>query len=278
MKTNCKYFPLFLALILGAVSCFIRCVLMFLYTDTDGEYTGSKLLLYFLSILLIAALVFSVVVSRKSTKGFVARLGDSVDFFSVFVYACGGFFQAFSLLFMAYAFIKGTSFFDGDTRLSSLLLIFASLFTAVLCFIKASGKEPSLKKSPFYSLMYLFPVFWALVRLFVLFVNYSAMAIYTAEKLQVLSLVVLTVYFLYEARLYHSQKPLSLGTYSCVSILTVVLVPLSALPSFLRSLFMNESASLGQPILCLVELAMCAFAAASFANTLKNRRSTDENR
>lgn len=278
MKNGRKYFPLFLALIPGAVACAVRCTLMFLYTDDYGEYSGSKLLLYLLVAILIATLAFCIVAARKNTKGALARINSDLDFSSVFVYACCGFFQAFSLIFMAYALINGTEFFEGETKLSNLILIFASLFTAALCFIKASGKETRQRLSPFYSLMYLFPVAWSLVRLFVLFVNYSDMAIYTTEKLQILSLVMLTVYFLYEARLYYMQKPVSLSSYATVSVATIVLVPLSALPSFLKSLFISQNANIGQPILCLVELSMCAFAAASFSNALKNKEAVNENR
>lgn len=277
MKTSRKYFPLFLALMLGAVACAVRSALMFLYTDDYGEYSGSRVLLYLLSAALIAALICLFVVTRMNTNGYSARANSGAGFIPVFVYACAGFFQSFSLVFMAYAFIQSRAFFEGDTRISAFLLICASLFTAVLCFIKASGKEAKLKRSPFYSLMYIFPVAWSLVRLFVLFINYSAMAIYTTEKLQILSLVMLTVYFLYEARLYYLQKPLSLSAYATVSAATLVLVPLSALPSFLKSLFISQSANIGEPILCLVELAMCAFAAVSFASALKDRRNTDEN-
>ncbi len=277
MKTSRKYSPLFFALMLGAVACAVRCALMFLYTDDYGEYSGSRVLLYLLSAALIAALIYLFVVTRKNTKGYAARANSDAGFAPVFIYACAGFFQSFSLVFMAYALIQGTPFFEGDTNFSVFLLICASLFTAAFCFIKASGKEAKLKRSPFYSLMYIFPVAWALVRLFVLFVNYSAMAIYTTEKLQILSLVMLTVYFLYEARLYYMQKPLSLSAYAAVSAFTVVLVPLSALPSFLKSLFISQSANIGEPILCLVELAMCAFAAVGFANALKDRRNMNEN-
>lgn len=272
MKTSRKYFPLALALLLSAIACVLRCILMFLYTDDYGEYSGSKLLLYALSLLLIAALIFAVLLIRKNTKGYTVAVSGSADFASVFAYASAGFFQVFSLLFMAYALISGATFFEGETRLSNLLLIFASALTAVLCFIKATGKEQALKRSPFYALMYLFPVGWSLIRLFVLFVNYSATAIYTTEKLKMLSLIMLTVYFLYEARLYYFQKPVSLTAHAAVSALTLVLVPLSALPSFLKSLFISEGVNVGEPILCLVELAMCAFAAAAFASILKNRR------
>ena len=277
MKASRKFHPLSLALIIAAIACALRCVLTFLYTDDYGEYSGSKILLYLLVAVLIAALAYLVYATRKNTKGFAARLGGSADFVSVFAYACAGFFQVFSLLFMAYALFSGTTFFEGETKLANLLLICASALTAVLCFIKASGKEQIFKRSPFYSLMYIFPIAWPLIRLFVLFVKYSAMAIYATEKLKILSLVMLTVYFLYEARLYYFDKPVPLKTYATASALTVVLVPLSALPSFLKSLFISEGTSIGEPILCLVELAMCAFAAATFANTLKNRRCLNEN-
>ncbi len=278
MKTSRKYFPLFLSLTVSTAACTVRSVLMFLYTDNLGEYSGSKVLLYLLSALLIAAIVLFAAATGKNTKKEAVHTSTDSGFAEIFVWACVGFFHAFSILFMAFALIEGSAFFEGGTKLATLLLLIASLFCAVLCFIKASGKESKLKSSPFYSLMYIFPISWSLIRLFVLFINYSAMAIYTTEKLQILSLIVLTVYFLYEARLYYFQKPLSLRSYAVVSGGALILVPLSALPSFLKSLFINESANFGEPILCLVELAMCAYAAVSLAAALKNRRNTNANR
>ncbi len=269
MKTSRKYSPLLLALLLGAAACAVRCVLMFLYSDEQGEYSGSRAVLYLLAAVLIAALVLYALWARKRFGKLNTRIFCDGDFASVFVYACVGFFQLFSLAFMAYALVSGSPFFEGDSTAADLLIMLASLFTALLFFIKATGKEKALQRSPFYALLYIFPVGWSLIRLFVLFVEYSTMALYTAQKLQVLSLVVLTVYFLYEARLYYAPRPMKLSTYISVSALTVVLVPLSALPSFLKSLFLNESANLGEPILCLVELAMCAVAAAGLANALK---------
>ena len=261
-----KCLPLLLCSVFSAVLSVSKTIADLLWFD-GGAYKNGKVFVNLLTVLLPISIAVCIFFIFKTLSKRNAQIGFISDFPSVFSFFCTGFFNLFTAAFIFYSVIQNKVFFEGSMLIFDLLLAVASIGTAALCFIKALGKETDFRKNHFYCAIYLFPTAWAMIRLFVTFIASSSKALSLNQKLGILSLIVLTVYFLYEVRIYHSQ--ISLRLYAVICSALIIIVPFSALSSSIISLV--GGASLGEPILRLNELSICAFAASNLLNALKNK-------
>lgn len=253
-----KYMPFMAAAVIAFVATVVRIILSVTSGEVKtGVYGGSKTLLFVLAILYFVAVgalaVYTYIINYNKKACIVLEQNNG----TVFTFSAAGFFCLFTGAFLFYSIASKTEFHDGASTLSEFLLLLFSAGAAFFYFIQSSKLSEKWSVNPAYPLLYILPLGWAAIRLFTLFRTYTSKAVFMTEKLQVLALVSICVYILLEARFMRFDEPIKSASYLVCSVIAIAVIPVSALPTFVLSLIFDTTEKLGEPMLCLAELAIC---------------------
>lgn len=259
-------------LLLTAVSLIIRALGAVLFYDFQSEaYTGPNILLYVLGVLLLLTVPVIVVLARNAFLGRKSLIVPKSNFITSFVTAMAGFLFVIAALVMAYCRFTGIAdSYTGSTPLADVLLILSSLDIAAFMFRRIGKNFEEKRRKSTYGLNYVLPVEYAITRLFVLFYSCLRRVTLIYEKLTLVSLVVICLFFLYEARYANSEKKRPLAPYCSMAGLAVLFVTLSALPSLV--VFLIYPHGIMNAVFCVADLSIAAYAAVNLFGVANDKR------